>query len=313
MATTATSRRLAGRLDRYRSTERDLWRFYGLDPSERLIEIDSLRIRVRVVEVGSGAPVLFVPGSAGTGPVWAPLVAQLHGIRCLMVDRPGYGLTTPIDYSTVDYPTFTNALLNGVLDQYGVDRASVVGQSIGAAWALHLAAERPSRVDRAVLIGGTPLTDELPAPTFIKLLTSPIGHLLVRLPMRRGMIENQLRGLGHGQSIDTAAIPDEFFEWRTSFANDTDAMRHERNMAKAVMKPRGWATSLHSDQLTRIDRPVLMTFGTADPTGSPEMWTRFVSHIPDGELELIANAGHIPWLDEPQRLAETLTRFIIAS
>jgi pimeloyl-ACP methyl ester carboxylesterase len=42
---------------------------------------------MRVVGVGSGPPVLFVPGTAGTGPYWGSLVRALDGFRCLLLDR----------------------------------------------------------------------------------------------------------------------------------------------------------------------------------------------------------------------------------
>ena len=55
------------RIERYRRAERALWEHYGLAPTERFIDLESPRVRLRVLEVGSGEPVLFVPGTAGTG------------------------------------------------------------------------------------------------------------------------------------------------------------------------------------------------------------------------------------------------------
>lgn len=69
MTTQAAAAPLADdRADRYRQAERALWDHYGLDPIERYVEIDSPTAQLRVVEVGSGEPVLFIPGTPGTGP-----------------------------------------------------------------------------------------------------------------------------------------------------------------------------------------------------------------------------------------------------
>ncbi|MGH8925549.1 MAG: alpha/beta fold hydrolase, partial [Acidimicrobiia bacterium] len=151
--------------DRYRSAEKRLWNQWGLEPEERYIDLQSPSVRLRVVEVGSGPPVLFIPGTGGTGPYWAPLVRMMSGNRCLMLDRPGWGLSGPIDYSKYQYRSVVVDLVSGVLDSLGLERAHLVGASIGNLWALRFAEHRPDRVEKIVLIGGGP-NREIPVPTF---------------------------------------------------------------------------------------------------------------------------------------------------
>ena len=55
------------RAERYRRAERAFWRFYGLAPAERFVDAGSPSVRLRVQEVGSGEPVLFVNGTGGPG------------------------------------------------------------------------------------------------------------------------------------------------------------------------------------------------------------------------------------------------------
>jgi pimeloyl-ACP methyl ester carboxylesterase len=93
------------RLQRYRQAEAALWEQYGVEPTEQFIDLDSPRVRLRVVEVGSGDPIVFIGGTGGTGPYWAPLVRELAGFRCVMVDRPGWGLSSSMDYSQGEYKT----------------------------------------------------------------------------------------------------------------------------------------------------------------------------------------------------------------
>ena len=68
---------------------------------------------------------------------------------------------------------------------------------------------------------------EIEVPPFIKLLASPLGAAIVRLPQKPKMIRAQLRGLGHGASLDAGRIPDELIRWRQSLSRDTDSMRHD--------------------------------------------------------------------------------------
>ena len=82
-------------------------------------------------EVGSGEPVLFINGTGGPGAYFAPLLAALRGFRCLVLDRPGWGLSDPVDYSRAAYRTVVAELLRDAQDALGVDRACVVGGSIG--------------------------------------------------------------------------------------------------------------------------------------------------------------------------------------
>src|SRR4029453_9712649 len=52
-----------------------------------------------------GEPVLFVNGTGGPGAYFAPLLGALHGFRCLVLDRPGWGLGAPVDFSGRPYRT----------------------------------------------------------------------------------------------------------------------------------------------------------------------------------------------------------------
>ncbi|HET9007697.1 MAG TPA: hypothetical protein VFQ04_13350, partial [Actinomycetes bacterium] len=84
------------RAERYRRAERAFWRSYGLAPAERFVEVGSPPVRLRVQELGSGPPVLFVHGTGGPGAYFAPLLRELQGLRCLVLDRPGWGLSAPV-------------------------------------------------------------------------------------------------------------------------------------------------------------------------------------------------------------------------
>jgi hypothetical protein len=104
----------------YRQAERALWAHYRLEPLERFVDVRG--VRLRVLELGSGEPALFVHGTGGPG-TWPSLAGALSGYRCLLLDRPGWGLSAPVDYSGHEYKTFVADLPSGVLDDLGVERA----------------------------------------------------------------------------------------------------------------------------------------------------------------------------------------------
>ncbi len=299
-------------IERYLASERALWDRYELEPTERFIEVGSPAVRLRIREVGSGEPVVLVHGTGGPG-TWPSLVSRLTGLRCIMLDRPGWGLSAPVDYAAKPYNTLITDLLAGVLDVLALDRAHVAGASIGDNWALRLAQTHPARVGRVVLLGGGPLLPEVRIPTFIRLLASPAGAVMVRMPQKRRMLEAQLRQIGHGPSLDSGRIPNEFIAWRLALARDTAAMRHEREMVRAIATPRGFRPGLTFDdgELAAVEQPVLHVVGTADPVGSAIAWQRAESLLPRGELELVKDAGHVPWFEAPRLVADRVGGFLV--
>lgn len=304
----------AAGIERYRTAERRVWDRYGLQPTERFLELEAPATRLRVLEVGSGRPVLLVHGTAGLG-AWPALVQRLTGVRSLILERPGWGLSAPIDYRGTAYRQLAADLLVGVLDRLSVDKAAMVGASIGNVWALALAAAHPSRVERVALFGGSPLLSEVRPPRIIRLLASPLGALIVRLPPKRRMELAQLRQNGHGASLEAGRIPGEFIDWRLAMARETPSMRNERAMVRALLGRDGWRSGLtfNVDELSAIKQPMLHLWGAADPVGSREIWQRVAATLPAGELRLVEGAGHTPWLDEPESIGAAVRRFLLPS
>lgn len=309
MASTAISS--DGRIERYRRAERVFWDHVGLAPTERFVDLDALRVRIRVQEVGSGGPILFVPGTGGTGPYWGSLVRKLQSFRCVLVDRPGWGLSSALDYSTHAYKSVAADVLCGVLDALDIDRAPVVGSSIGNVWVLNLAAREPSRADRIVLLGGGPMVPEVVVPPVIRLLASPFGAIMVRLSRAPAVIRSQLRQLGHGASLDAGRMG-AFVEWRSAMMRETDSMRNERAMIQSVVSWRGFRPELTFDaaELAEIRQATLMVYGTLDPVGSVEVWRRCLGHMPHAELRLLEGVGHEPWFDDPDQVADIVGHFL---
>jgi 2-hydroxy-6-oxonona-2,4-dienedioate hydrolase len=81
---------------RYREAEERLWASVGVTPTERCIRLEPHGVEMRVQEVGQGPPVLFVHGGSNNGTSWATLAVHLTDFRCILLDRPGCGLSEPL-------------------------------------------------------------------------------------------------------------------------------------------------------------------------------------------------------------------------
>lgn len=284
------------------------WAHWGLEPRLTHLDRDPPLGRLRLEEVGSGQPVLMVHGTGGYGPYWGPLVAKLDGFRCLMLNRPGWGGSEPVDFSQVPYRNFVADMLVGVLDDLSIDRVHVVGASIGDTWALSLAANHPERVNSVSLLGGGPLVDEVPVPPPIRILRSPLGVLMAKIPWGERMERSQARGSGHGPALEDGRMPQAYVSWAADMTSNSNWRVHERDMVRAVVDRNGWKPGLTFDpaDLSTLSVPLLMVFGTADRTAPLETWQTFVSHLPSGHLETVDQGGHWPWFEDPERVAGSL-------
>jgi pimeloyl-ACP methyl ester carboxylesterase len=302
------------RIDRYREAERVLWSRYGLHPIEHFVEVGSPPVRIRVVEIGAGPPLLFAHGTAGSGPAFASLIQELPGLRCLVFDRPGFGLSAPVRYSVGSFGATVADLQGRLLDALGIPVADVVGHSIGGLFALRFALHRPERVRRLVLLGAGPIVDAAGVPPIIRLIASPAGALFVRLIGNRGATRAMLRGNGHRASLDDGRIPAAWVDWRTSVSRDTGSMRRERAMVRAIVAGSRYRPGLTMTEreLRSIRHPTLMLYGTNDAVGSPSLWTRVMETMENGRLSLVEGAGHMVWLDEPGRVAGEMRKFLAA-
>ena len=297
---------------RYRAAEQAVWGHYGIEATEHLVHVGSPPARVRVVEVGSGPPLLVAHGTFGNGPAFAPLIRELQDRRWLIVDRPGWGLSSPVAYAAESFGQTTADLQRDVLGALGVEQADVVGHSSGGLFALRLAQLHPARVRRLVLLGSGPLVGTADPPRAIRLIGSPAGPVMLRLLRRRRPIEAMIRGSGHGPSLDDGRIPEAMVEWRMAVNRETDAMRHERAMLQAILGRDGWrpGVTLTDAELAGIRHETLMLYGTSDGMGTPELWRRMTDTMPNARLSVHDGAGHMLWLDDPKRVAGEIRAFL---
>jgi 2-hydroxy-6-oxonona-2,4-dienedioate hydrolase len=302
--------------ERYRRAERAVWSHYGLEPSERLIQVTSPDVRLRVQEVGSGEPIVFVHGGLWPSTGLAPLVRELAGYRCILVDRPGSGLSSPIDWHNRELGRTATDVMGSLTAALGLERAHVIGHSIGANWVLRLAQGHPSRVARIGILGAAPVLPDMPRPGFFRVLVSPIGAILARLPQNQARARDMLRQDGHGPSLDANRVPEVLFDWHVALVRNTRTMLNERAMIRdAVIRGNAWRPGLIFDplELAEIRQPLLYVIGTADPEGTVDYAKRIVGMLPNAELSVLPDAGHMPWLDDAAQVGERVRTFLRAS
>lgn len=299
---------------RYRAVEQRLWASVGVTPTERRLPLARNGVTVRVQEVGDGPPVIFIHGANTSGLSWAALVARMQGFRCILLDRPGTGLSEPLSdpLDAESLPRLADTLVVDVLDALGLPSAHVVGNSYGGFIAFRSAAAHPDRIDRVVQfswpVGAA--TDRL--PIFMRLAGIPgLSRLSVALPPSERMVRFLFGSMGHGPSLSAGRLENDV-EAYLGLLRYTDTMRNELSPARVFVSPlRGLDRFLLPDDTMRaITAPVYLLWGEKDPFGGETAARRLHALLPNAELELMPGAGHAPWLDDVEHCADVANAFL---
>lgn len=288
---------------RYVEAEQRFFMLEGVDPRERVVELDQPRLRVRVLELGAGKPVLFVHGGGGSAAQWAPLLARIRGRRLLAVDRPGCGLTSRFDNRGVDLRAHAVEFLAGVLDALAIEAVDIVANSMGATWSVWLALARPDRVRSLALLGSPALITGSGAPMPFRLLGVPgLNRVLYAMePSSDAHGRKTFRRMGH----DPAFLPDEL----TTLQGRTESLptyrTHWLSLMENTFPGARQAVHLTLEEIAHLHQPVQFVWGERDPFGPPGAGEAACRVMPDARLTKVAT-GHLPWVEEPDRCASVV-------
>lgn len=304
---------------KYRGAELRLWESFGLEPTERRVHLQNLDVTARVQEIGEGPPVLLIHGASVGGTSWVNLVQGLEGFRCIVLDRPGCGLSDPIpgDAGRADIEAVKWAgdlLIPDLLDALGVPSAHVLGTSFGGFFTLRGAAAAPERVGRVVLYSwsmGVPMDH---TPLVMRFAGIPgIGPLAARVPITRASAKMMLRQVGLKGALDSGKFTAEMLDWFVALLRYTPSLRNEIRATPRVITPIKGINQqmLFTDELlARVTSPVYCFWGEDDPNGGAETAKQFAARLPQCALELVPHAGHAPWIDETERAIASTRAFL---
>jgi pimeloyl-ACP methyl ester carboxylesterase len=299
---------------KYREAERRFWESLGVTPTEQRIHLKRTDVTVRLQEVGEGPPVLFLHGALASGVSWANLAARIKGFRCLLLDRPGTGLSDPLKkpLDMEHLPPFAETLAVDVMDALGIDRSHLVSSSFGGYFALRTAWAHPDRVDRIVQFSFPVGARMNRPPISMGILSVPIlRRLLIAVPPNKRMLRSAFSRMGHRESVKDGRITQEILEGYAALLKHTDTLRNEMALGTAFFSMRGInSLALPDEMLAEIKTPVLFFWGANDHNGGADKARELVDRIPNAELEMVPGGGHASWLDDLDRAAQATTDFL---
>ncbi len=270
----------------------------GLTPRFETVE----GYRVRYVRAGSGPAVVLLHGLASSIYTWKdvmPALARDHDV--LALDLPGFGESDqPPDLDAARYP----AVVLGLMDRLGLARAALVGNSMGGAVAVTIAATWPERVSVLVLLdsaGFNLATSQ--RPWILRLVgAGPISPLLERMPVRGWVVRVGLSQVFFDPALMTRERQDEYLAPLVR----PGAIASMRSLLLA----RAQQASTFREQVTAVRAPALVVWGREDRWVPLAQADQFVAAIPGSRKVVLEACGHLPQEERPQEVLRLLVDFL---
>jgi pimeloyl-ACP methyl ester carboxylesterase len=290
--------------DDYGARGRSAW--LDIDWREHLRSATVHDSRVNYVEMGEGPPIVFIHGLAGCWQNWLeniPPFAENH--RVVAVDLAGFG-HSELPREEISIPGY-GRFVDAFLDQIGVERATLVGNSMGGFIAAETTICHPSRVEKLVLVsaaGGPALRERnnasqarvmRAARMYAPIAAAAIArreHLIRRPRLRRMLL---LKIARHPELIE----PELCFE-----------------VASGGGKP-GFLDALEAvldydfeHRLGDITCPTLIIWGRNDEIVPVEDAHEYERLIPGARKVIFEDTGHVPMIERPDRFNELVEQFV---
>ena len=254
--------------------------------------VNTGRFDINYIEDGDGYPVVLIHGLAGDHTAWLPQVAALRNdYRVIAFDNPGSG-----ESSTVDDPASTADLADatlGLMDQLGVERAHVIGRSMGGAIAQHMALKAPDRLQSMAM-----------AASFARL--DPVGaQIISNLQQLLHWRPNWAEWAPHAVFLFVA--PAFFNENPELIARITVLVSDEgRDMTSYDHLATACLEHDTLDRLGEIQTPTLVMGGRFDPICSMTAQNWMMDALPGAELEVFEASSHFFLMEEAEKTLATM-------
>jgi pimeloyl-ACP methyl ester carboxylesterase len=273
---------------------------------ERRIEIDGLPIHY--LESGTGRPLVLLHGAGDNALDWRwvmPALAATH--RVYAPDLPGSpnSARPAADYS----PAFFEHFVAGFLDALGIERAAMVGNSLGGLVALRLALSEPARVTALVLVDSAGLGRTV-NPAFTSVNVPGLSEAAI--PFWRTQVGAYQRAWGRTALLfahPPGSVPSEWLAEQGRLALMPGYLEAHLTVLRALVNPGGQREVL-VDRLSLLKIPTLVVWGVRDQVFPHSQAREAVDRLQEGSLALIPDCGHMPHVECHDRFLAALDGFL---
>jgi pimeloyl-ACP methyl ester carboxylesterase len=272
-----------------------------------LTYLDLHEDRIAYRDAGEGPALLLIHGMAGSSATWEAITPQLSKkYRVIAPDLLGHGKSAKPrgDYSLGAFAVW----LRDLLDELKVERATVVGQSLGGGIAMQFAYQHREYCERLALIGSGGLGPDL--SPMLRILSAPGTEFVLPLVAPQTVL-NLGNKLGSWLTSAGIQAPRAGQMWQAySSLSDSPTRRAFLRTLRSVVDHRGQAVSALNKLHLTADLPTVLIWGDHDriiPVAHA-----YAAHeaLMGSRLEVLEGVGHFPHVEAPTAVADILESFI---
>jgi pimeloyl-ACP methyl ester carboxylesterase len=280
----------------------------GRAPLPRVHDVHVGRSRISTLTMGEGPDILLLHGLGATKASFFEAAAALsRGHRVHALDLPGFGSSSKPAFAAYDAAYFAEAVL-GVMDALEIERAHLVGNSLGGRVAIEVGLRSPERVGALGLL--------CPAVAFVRrgyyhpivrLLRPELGVLPHRFA--RGTVTNQFWSLFADRDQVDPSVADVVVEEFQRIYGSAGARLAFLSAARNVYLERPFGRDGFYSRLADLEPPALFVWGSHDKL-IPASFARHVAEwLPGAEQIVLEDCGHVPQVERSAQTNGLLQRF----
>ena len=279
----------------------------GRPPLQHVHDVHVGRDRISVLSMGQGPPALLIHGLGATRASFFETAAAMSSSYTVhAIDLPGFGSSSKPLLGAYDAKWFAEAV-KGAMDELGIARTHIVGNSMGGRVGIEIGLRWPERV------GGLGLL--CPGVAWVKRGLHPVVRLLRPefgfLPhsFSRDMIERQFWALFADRDRVDPTVADVVVGEFKRIYGSAGARHAFLASARNIYLERPFGAGGFYPRLSGLRPPALFVWGTHDPL-IPAGFSRHVREwLPSAEQIVLDDCGHVPQVERPEQTNGLLMRF----
>ncbi len=268
----------------------------------RFISVDGVRVHYQDAGDVNAPTMVLIHGFASSTLVWSKVLLELAaaGFRVIAPDLLGYGYSGKP--RRLEYTIGSQArMVGGLLDELGIDRATIIGSSYGAAVAATIALDQPDRIEKLVLIGA--VTNNDPTKFLVmRLFSSPIIGDIVSpfLLGSRRLLKRRMKRVydRHSWVLDERRVDARHLPLQ--------AAATQRAIIRTV---RRWDADRIQRDAHLITQPTMILWGENDLETPIRDAHSLHSEIDGSRLIIFRHCGHLPHEEYPLEFTEIVSDF----
>ncbi len=251
-------------------------------------------------------PLVMLHGGGPGASSWSNFGPALPGFaeefRTILVDQPGFGAS---DKPPVvgNYYRFASDAVLALLDELGIERVHLLGNSLGGGTAMRLALSYPDRVGRLIMMGPGGLSLNL-------FHADPTEGVQRLMDFGANPSREALRAFISTMVVDQSLVTDELVEARFADATAPGAQDAMRSMGMSFWNPETAEDGMLWREAHRLRKHTLLTWGREDRVNPLDGAMVALKLIPRAQLHVFPNCGHWAQIEAAEEFREVATAFL---